>query len=476
VSGVAGTVLLVTNTGDVRVRLSGLSFRLDPTDLQRGLLARAAGARRFAFNQAVARVRANHAEWAALRDAGVPAGLRVRPPSGIDLRAAWKADRPGWHCEVSSWVFDFAARDAAAAHQNFLAGRGRFPRWAKLGRTRERFTIVGRDAPLSAGALTLPKIGVVRVASPDPAQAKLRRLVRRGRARVTTVTVARHADGTWWAACKVERQVRAPATRHAHAGAPVVGVDRGVKTTAVVATSAGGLVAELAGGRALRSAAKRLAHAQRTVARRTRRGQSSSKNRSKAVARVGRLHGQVAAQRAAALHTFTHRLARAYPVIVLETLTTKNLMANRRLSAAIGDQGWGELGRQLTYKTEWRGGVLLSAPRFFPSSKTCSCCGAVKPKLSLAERTYTCDACGLVEDRDVNAAANLAAWGEHQQGTCPCAGGSQFRDPHPAGRSDATTPHEVRRHACGGWVSGPTVQTAGPVPPLETGTSQPLMA
>jgi len=104
------------------------------------------------------------------------------------------------------------------------------------------------------------------------------------------------------------------------------------------------------------------------VARRTRRGQRSSKNRSKAVARVGRLHVKVAAQRAAALHTFTYRLARAHPVIVLETLTTKNLMANRRLAGAIGDQGWGELSRQLTYKTEWRGGVLLSAPRFFPSA------------------------------------------------------------------------------------------------------------
>jgi putative transposase len=378
VSGVAGTVDLVTAAGDVRVRFSGLSFRLDPTDAQAGLLARAAGARRFAFNQAVARVRVNHTQWATQRDAGVPPPDRVRPPSGIDLRAAWMADRPVWHFEVSSWVFGFAARDAAAAYQNFLTGRGRFPRFAKRGRTRERFTIAGRDAPVSAGALTLPKIGAVRIASPDPAQAKLRRLVRRGQARVTSVTVARHADGTWWAACKVERQLRAPAAPHARAGGPVVGVDRGVKTAAVVATAHGYLVAELVAGRHLRSAAKRLAHAQRTVARRTRRGQSSSKNRAKAVARVGRLHEQVAAQRAAALHTFTDRLTREHPVIVLETLTTKNLMANRRLSAAIGDQGWGELGRQLTYKTEWLGGMLLSAPRFFPSSKTCSYCGSVK--------------------------------------------------------------------------------------------------
>ena len=132
---------------------------------------------------------------------------------------------------------------------------------------------------------------------------------------------------------------------------------------------------------------------------------------------------------------------------MIETLTTKNLMANHRLAAAIGDQGWGELGRQLTHKAGWRGGTVLLAPRFFPSSRTCSGCGAVTPKLPLVERTYRCDVCGLVCDRDVNAAANLAAWGEHQQGGCPCSGDSQVRDPHPAGRS-GDGPIVVRRHAC----------------------------
>lgn len=91
----------------------------------------------------------------------------------------------------------------------------------------------------------------------------------------------------------------------------------------------------------------------------------------------------------------------------------------------------------------------------------------MKPKLSLSERTYRCEVCALVLDRDVNAAANLAAWGEHQRGTCPC-GGSPARDLHPAGPSGAL------RHACGGWVSGPGAQA--PVPLVEAGTSQPLVA
>ena len=80
---------------------------------------------------------------------------------------------------------------------------------------------------------------------------------------------------------------------------------------------------------------------------------------------------------------------------------------NRRLARAIGDQGFGTLRRMLAYKTRWRGGTLVTADRFFPSSKKCAGCGAVKAKLPLSERTYLCERCGLVEDRDVNAARNL---------------------------------------------------------------------
>ena len=82
---------------------------------------------------------------------------------------------------------------------------------------------------------------------------------------------------------------------------------------------------------------------------------------------------------------------------------------NRRLARRIADAGWGELRRQLGYKTAWAGGTLVQAVTFYPSSKTCSGCGYVKAKLPLSERTYRCERCGLVLDRDENAARNLAA-------------------------------------------------------------------
>jgi putative transposase len=83
-------------------------------------------------------------------------------------------------------------------------------------------------------------------------------------------------------------------------------------------------------------------------------------------------------------------------------------MANRRLARHIADVGWGTILNQLTYKTAWAGTALVAAGRFYPSSKTCSECGTVKAKLSLSERVFVCEGCGHEQDRDLNAALNLA--------------------------------------------------------------------
>jgi len=140
----------------------------------------------------------------------------------------------------------------------------------------------------------------------------------------------------------------------------------------------------------------------------------------------------------------------------------------KSLAQAIGDQAWGELARQLRYKTSRAGGTLVVADRWLPSSKTCSGCGAVKPKLPLAVRCYRCDVCALVIDRDTNAAANLAAWGGQQQvdrasGT-PVAG-TGAGDRHPGGPSA-----QLVEHACAG-SNEPASTAAGAL--VEAGTSRP---
>jgi putative transposase len=437
--------------------------RLDVTDVQAGMLLRAAGARRFAWNWAVAKIKANADQWAAEATYGIGKADRVRPLTFFTLAKLWTAEKPDvapWAGEHSTWTFRYALRDAAHAHQAFRAGKRRFPRFKSRHRDRARFTV--RDGlALEAGRVRIAKYGWVRIAAGCPQQAKLRRLLHRGHATLQHITVTRHSNGHWYATATYDRTARTPAEQRVAPAGPVVGVDRGVVTAAVVATANGQVVGELPTSRALRDRLRHVKHLQRAVSR----AQKGSANRRRAVARLGRAHARAAAVRAHALHRFTARLARDHGVVVVEDLATRNLMANRALAAAIGDQGWAELARQLAYKTTRSGGQLLVADRWFASSKTCSACGAVRPKLTLAERTYRCDGCGLVTDRDVNAAANLAAWGEHMLGSCPCV--PRAGDRHPGGPSA-----EPARHACGGWVSG-TAVPAAPVLPGEAGTSRP---
>ncbi|OPG09145.1 zinc ribbon domain-containing protein [Microbispora sp. GKU 823] len=129
------------------------------------------------------------------------------------------------------------------------------------------------------------------------------------------------------------------------------------------------------------------------------------------------------------------------------------MVRNRRLARAIADAGFGEIRRQLGYKTAWNGGRLVVADRWFPSSKTCSACGAVKAKLPLRVRTFACGACGLVIDRDRNAALNLASLVKHVAGSGPETvngrGADRKAGPSPAGGCEASTPHRASARARG---------------------------
>ena len=158
---------------------------------------------------------------------------------------------------------------------------------------------------------------------------------------------------------------------------------------------------------ALRRNLKRLRRLNRQLARK----QQGSRNRAKARRRLARLHYRISCQRQNHLHQLSSSLAKTKSVIVMEDLHVKGMARNRSLALSISDAGMGELRRQLTYKSEWYGATLVIADRFYPSSKTCSGCGCIKQTLNLSERVFDCDACGLVLDRDENAAINLRRLG-----------------------------------------------------------------
>lgn len=215
----------------------------------------------------------------------------------------------------------------------------------------------------------------------------------------------RRDGGRWHVAytVEVERADRTPARPGS-----TVGVDVGIKHLAVGST--GELVPN---PRHLVNAQYRLRAYGRALSRKTgpdrRTGQRPSNRWQRAAARLGRTHARVANLRRDGLHKLTTRLTREHATIVVEDLNVAGMLRNRRLARHIADAGFAEIRRQLAYKTSWTGGRLIGADRWYPSSKTCSGCGTVKAKLALSEREYECQACGLVLDRDLNAARSLAA-------------------------------------------------------------------
>ena len=136
-----------------------------------------------------------------------------------------------------------------------------------------------------------------------------------------------------------------------------------------------------------------------------------SENAKKARAKLSRLHARIAHIRQDALHQLTSDITRRFHTIGIEDLNVGGMLKNRRLARSIADMSFFEFRRQLEYKAERRGGMVVVANRWFPSSKTCSACGTIQEKMPLAVRQWTCPDCGAFHDRDVNAARNLLALG-----------------------------------------------------------------
>lgn len=221
-----------------------------------------------------------------------------------------------------------------------------------------------------------------------------------------------HDRGRWFVSFQV--QVKREITKVARPDV-TAGVDLGVKVLAVMADSAG-QVRYIPNPGHYDTALKVLRRLSRRVCRRQgpdrRTGQKPSRRWLKANAERNRIYHRVANLRSDALHKLTTTIRSEYGTVVMEDLNVAGMLTNRRLARKIADAGFGEIRRQLTYKVEWNHCRTVVASRWYPSSKTCSNCGAVKAKLPLHMRVFRCeglDGCGLVMDRDANAARNLAA-------------------------------------------------------------------
>lgn len=374
-------------------------FALDATPGQRRALASHCGAARVAYNWGLRLVEHRLEQRYAGHDVEVPWTLPA-------LRREWnrsKHEVAPWWTENSKEAYSSGLDGLARALKNWAdsrAGRrgGRpvgFPRPKRKGRARDacRFTTGPLKVLADRKHVQLPRIGVIKT---HESTRKLARRLEQGSARIVAATISRRAD-RWYVSFTVEIQANIPSV---NGRSSVVGVDVGIRHLAVLSKEP----SFIPNPRALEYLLPKVRRLDRVLARR----QPNSKRRAQAKRQRARMYARAASVRQDALHKLTSGLARGHGVVVVEKLNLAGMLHNRRLARALADTGMGELRRQLAYKTCWYGATMVVADSFYPSSKRCSGCGWTKAKLALAERTFRCEACALVIDRDVNAARNLA--------------------------------------------------------------------
>jgi putative transposase len=434
---------------------------LDPSPSQQRWLRSYAGSMRSVYNWAIAEASARNELRTEQRDAGV--AEEDLPPalwSAAALSRHWRSSRDEshpWHTEVSIHAFETGLNNAAAALKNFFESRASERKGRRVGFPRFKNRHSHQSVTFSEGhvdhhhwinqdtkrhvRLMLPQRASddtwerhhTRAKSEQPkgrdrrtevawirahqgdAVAEVWALCEAGAAQVQALTLK--FDGGRWKAVfrlRVFTDVGNEAGRLRNPGAPVkwhggaVGVDLGFEHLATLDRPIAGLTDEhghVPNPRPLVRNLDRLARIDKAIAR----CQKGSKNRAKLIRRRQLLHGRVAATRKLYLHELTRRLASGFDVVCIEDLELSGMTRRKgmRLGKSVSDAALGELVGQLDQKTTTSATTLIKVGRFYPSSKTCSACGAVRTKLPLHVRIFDCTECGVVLNRDVNAARNI---------------------------------------------------------------------
>ncbi|HEY4032413.1 MAG TPA: RNA-guided endonuclease TnpB family protein [Ktedonobacteraceae bacterium] len=378
-------------------RVRGYKTELDLNNAQRTACLKHAGAARFAYNWGLRRYQQ---EYASLH----------RTPSAIslhkELNALKKTDFP-WMYDVSKCAMQEAFRDLEKAFKHFFGkcqlrkmgqwkGKLGYPKFKTKKKGLGSFRLTG-TIHVTDKAVQLPRLGKVRLKEKGK-----KKYIPTSGIKILSATVSEQA-GHWYVSVQVEEEVSDALA----ASGQAMGVDFGIKA---LATCSDGTTIE--NPKVLRNHLKKLKRLGRQHSRKTKGG----KNRKKAVRKLACLHARIAHIRSDALHKATAQIvAKTKPCqerpacIVIEDLNVAGMLKNRKLSRAIADVGFAELRRQLEYKASLAGSASKVVSRWYPSSKTCSNCEWVDEEQTLADRVFLCQECGLVLDRDLNAAFNLAA-------------------------------------------------------------------
>jgi len=352
-------------------------YRFYPTEEQKQILARTFGCARFVYNWAL-RLRT---------DAYYQEKQRIGYHETSSRLTTLKHDLP-WLNEVSCVPTQQALRHLDKAFRNFFEGRAKYPTFKKR-RNRQSAEYTTSAFKWDGASLTLAKMTerlAIAWSRPLPDGAK-----------PSTVTVTKDCADRYFVSLLVEEEIKQlePVEQS-------VGADLGLKAFVILSTG------ETVGNpKFFYTDEKKLAQAQRRHAKK----RKGSKSRAKARKKVARIHARIADRRRDFLHQLSTRLIRENQTICVESLQVKNMVKNHCLAKAISDVGWSEFVTQLEYKAAWYGRNLVKIDKWYPSSKRCSDCGHILDSLTLDVRIWTCPECGVVHDRDLNAARNIHAVG-----------------------------------------------------------------
>lgn len=352
-------------------------FRFYPTSEQVTILAQTFGCARFVYNHML-RVRT---------DAWYERQERIGYHQTSAMLTKLKQDPEYlWLREVSSVPIQQSLQHLQTSFNNFFAKRTKYPTFhSKHGK--QSATYVASAFKWDGKNLTLAKMK-------EPLAIRFSRTVP---GKVTSVTVSRDKAGRYFVSmlCDDTVELLPQATGQ-------IGIDLGLTHFAILSTGE-----KIDAPNVFRKNEKKLAKLQLRLAKK----QKGSKRRAKARLKVARLHAKIADTRQDFLHKLSTRLIRENQTIAVETLAVKNMQKNHCLAKSIADASWSEFIRQLEYKAHWYGRTLIGIDRWYPSSKRCFDCGYIMPKLPLDVRKWICPECGVIHDRDTNAAKNILAVG-----------------------------------------------------------------
>jgi putative transposase len=354
-------------------------YRFYPSDEQKRILAQTFGCCRYVYNWALReRTDAYYKHSERLYYEGTAQRL-------VLLK---KQEETIWLNDVSSVVLQQSLRHLDKAFRNFFEGRADYPTFKKK-RNQQAATYASNAFKWDGHSITLAKMDV-------PLEITWHRTLPDG-CQPSSVTVTKDEADRYFVSILIEEDIKPlPAT------SKMVGIDLGLKS--MVITSDGHTHGN---PKFFHKDEKKLAKAQRRHAKK----KQGSKNRAKARLKVARIHKKIADRRRDYQHQLSTRIIRENQVVCVESLQVKNMVKNHCLAKAISDVGWSEFVRQLEYKAEWYGRTLVKIDKWYPSSKRCFDCGHILDSLTLDIRTWTCPECGVVHDRDINAAKNNLAAG-----------------------------------------------------------------